>query len=116
MDMSNSILETSLPWSHSPFTLLDLVMVVGKGYPGAKTPQSGKADVTVKLFVLCLEENLISVSELDPLGLHLSHHTGHHSIARPLGFKAPGHDVVIQVALIAETTRCVCVCICICCT
>jgi hypothetical protein len=26
-------------------------------------------------------------------------------MARHLGFKAPGHDTVIQVALISETTR-----------
>ena len=57
-----------------------------------------------------LGEGLISLSELDPLGLHLSHaqhHPSHSDIALPLRFSAPGHDVVIQVALISETTRCV---------
>ena len=55
-----------------------------------------------------LGEGLISLSELDPLGLHLSHaqhHPSHSDIARLLRFSAPGHDVVIQVALISETTR-----------
>ena len=54
-----------------------------------------------------LGEGLISLSELDPLGLHAQHHPSHSDIARPLRFSAPGHDVVIQVALISETTRCV---------
>ena len=48
---------------------------------------------------------LISLSELDPLGLHVPHHMRHSGMARHLGFRAPGHDVVIQVALISETAR-----------
>lgn len=54
---------------------------------------------------LCAGENLVTVNDLDPLGLHLPHHARHRGMARHLGFKAPGHDTVIQVALISETTR-----------
>jgi phosphorylase kinase alpha/beta subunit len=52
-----------------------------------------------------LRDGLISVPELDPLGLRLLPHTRQRGVARHLGFKAPGHDVIIQVALIAETSR-----------
>eukprot|EP00731_Ephydatia_muelleri_P025985 Em0018g85a len=51
------------------------------------------------------EDNLIDVSDCDPLGLHLPHTARHRGMARHLGFRAPGHDTVIQVALISETTR-----------
>ena len=46
--------------------------------------------------------DLISLNELDPLGLRLPHHPRHTGISSP---RNPGHDVVIQVALIAETSR-----------
>jgi phosphorylase kinase alpha/beta subunit len=52
-----------------------------------------------------LRDGLISVPDLDPLGLRLQPHTRRIGVARHLGFKAPGHDTVIQVALISETTR-----------
>eukprot|EP00731_Ephydatia_muelleri_P025992 Em0018g92a len=55
------------------------------------------------------EDNLIDVSDCDPLGLHLPHTARHRGMARHLGFRAPGHDTVIQVALISETTRVCCV-------
>lgn len=54
---------------------------------------------------MLLGDRLLTVNDLDPLGLHLPHHTRHTGMARHLGFKAPGHDTIIQVALIAETTR-----------
>ena len=60
------------------------------------------------LMILCvcvLGDGLISVPDLDPLGLRLQPHTRRIGVARHLGFKAPGHDTVIQVALISETTR-----------
>lgn len=50
-------------------------------------------------------DSLVTLSDLDPLGLHLPHHSRHRGMARHLGFKAPGHDTVIQVALISETSR-----------
>jgi phosphorylase kinase alpha/beta subunit len=52
-----------------------------------------------------LRDGLISVPDLDPLGLRLQPHTRQSGLARHLGFKAPGHDTVIQVALISETSR-----------
>ena len=52
-----------------------------------------------------LHDGLISVADLDPLGLRLPPHTRQRGVARHLGFKAPGHDTIIQVALIAETSR-----------
>ena len=55
--------------------------------------------------MFCEGDGLISLMELDPLGLHLPHHARHIGMARHLGFRAPGHNIVIQVALIAESTR-----------
>ena len=52
-----------------------------------------------------LGDGLLTMSDLDPLGLHLPHHARHSGMAKHLGFKAPGHDTVIQVALISETAR-----------
>ena len=57
------------------------------------------------LYHFFVGDSLITLSDLDPLGLHLPHHARHRGMARHLGFKAPGHDTVIQVALISETTR-----------
>ncbi|KAL5467658.1 hypothetical protein EMCRGX_G031920 [Ephydatia muelleri] len=59
----------------------------------------------IYLIARMLKDNLIDVSDCDPLGLHLPHTARHRGMARHLGFRAPGHDTVIQVALISETTR-----------
>jgi len=54
---------------------------------------------------VCAEEGLISLTELDPLGLHLPHFARKSAMARHLGYRAPGHNQIVQVALIAETVR-----------
>ena len=50
-------------------------------------------------------DGLITVNDLDPLGLHLPIHSRHSGMSRNLGFKVAGHDNIIQVAFIAETAR-----------
>ena len=62
-------------------------------------------DDIVCVCVCVLGDGLISVPDLDPLGLRLQPHTRRIGMARHLGFTAPGHDTVIQGALISETAR-----------
>ena len=83
----HSPLPPSLPPSLPPF-------LTPSAYPLSSLPS-----------VFLTGEGLISVSDLDPLGLRLPPHTRQRGVARHLGFKAPGQDTIIQVALIAETSR-----------
>lgn len=50
-------------------------------------------------------DRLLTLNDLDPLGLRLPHQARNIGMARHLGFRAPGHDTIVQVALISETTR-----------
>ena len=53
------------------------------------------------------------MNELDPLGLHLPHQARHSGMARYLGFRTLGHDIVVQVALISETNRSIFLFVCL---
>ena len=56
------------------------------------------------LLLLPAGDGLISLTELDPLGLHLPH-ARRAGMSRHLVCKASRHNIIIQVALIAETVR-----------
>ena len=51
-------------------------------------------------------DNLLTPVELDPLGLHLAvAHTRYIPAKQSVHFRSPSSDVLIQVALISESSR-----------